>query len=773
MVNQIYNGSYKPPNHMLPDSEKARSEWYIPTFNYYAARCVNSTSNIRSIMERSDQLYNNIITEQLIRETLSIINNTSTVTNIRERFRISNLISTTVEKLLGDYDRIPYNVAIKSNSGIVNKDKLFMRMYNYFNTYINNIFSKQMEELMAGGSPSEVEFVPTQLDIKNATKQAIAEISYEEEHILAAYLNSVKSDIDFSNLKRQLFVDWIVFHQWYVLLDNNKEQLVAERLNPLQSYPLLSNKEDVSDMQAFLYIDYYDYEDAINKFKNYSKQAVKILNFIEENKTNTTNMYLWNPRVTHSNAEQDILFNKPEYVGKNIRVSHLLYKSKEVIRYIRQHNQFGIETLIEWSPTVEGEIIDLPKDSVLEQYLIESNGRKFYTEPVLILSAPTAKNDELGVRLPVTGRFSNIQNKYNTIVYKLMPYAVEYELYNILIKQAFMKFKGSLKILPKQLYADDKDLTMEKKIVLAELNNLMLYDSDIVDVSIIQQGIRVIGDNDIVNHISSLVQRREQIKMDGLETLHLTGSRVTGQSPYQSAAAAKLESEQAIAGSHKLFKDFDESLVNMLELGVEMSKYIYYGRRHLELEESDAGAMDNLLTLRDYGLVLTDAITEMNKLQHLKDYAFGMAQNGNARLGFSAIINEDTQSIRRDIESTIEQQEQQAQQSQAITQQLERDKLEWDKQKFQMEMEVKLEIARLQYDSELKRAELDGQTRATIQEQKTMSDKEISRNKQANQPQPINPNVLGQVGKSYADDKPAVENRQQLELLKTMLNNKK
>jgi hypothetical protein len=748
------------PDHLALDVVKQTEGWYIPTFNYYRGACLSSTSNVRSDMRESDALYNGFITQEQIDDILSEVNNKRIKVQLRKKFRKSNLLITCFEKLLGDYDKIPYNVLLKANN-TVNLDKLYIAL----NAQVYDYVVRQVEELRSS-TDAELPAESIKLDIAALRAKAIDQLKGEEEAILSTYLDTVKDDVDFANLKRSLFIDWLKYKQWYCRITNNGERLIAQRLDPLQSYPLLNSDEDISTMPAFLYIDTYNYDDAYNKFMESGyPDVIDFLNRHKQNASVGLQIHAFTSIDTGVIGD-DHLHQKPQHNAKAITVEYLQYKTKRVKQYVRSVNQFGVANYVEYVPTDtyhNSDVISVPSDIVVEQYRIECMGSFHYTKPVELIEAPVDSNGLFRSRLTISGKFDTIHDRYQTLTSRVIKHVIMYELYDILINNAFARFKGTVRIMPSTLYSDDTDLTKLQKLQLQDVNNELFYDPNKVDPQLIQYGIKVIGDNDVVNYITTLINKRDEAKREVNDALHLLGPRGGDQSQYQSNAAARTQYEQQLVGSTKLFKDFDESLVNLLDLCLEISKYVYFGRSSMESVFTD-GYYTKVLASKAYGLVLTDSIEEMQRLQSIKEYSFSMAQNGNAELAFIGITSNNSKEIRDRITDTLRKQQEQLQLQEQQRIEWERQKLELELQDNERERQVKLQIAQMQAQAITTSASVRAQAEVDTNADTNIMRERIERNRATSS----NINSNEQVGLSYADDKPAVDRRLNMELLKLL-----
>ena len=690
-------------------SKKQSEGWYMPNIHYYIgmATSLNNKNNTKENLDSA----NGIIDTKTYNYVLNPIQfDGDAVKKLPGEIRDVDFINPIREKNIGEYLELPHNYTVKvddpNTSLLRNKQVaeelmpvLQQAVINLINNEQNNpnglqqqLNNQQQQPQQQGQQGQEQQ--PQQPQQQQQSQMPISGVpSTDIKDIKALIKETTDNWFDSRADRANNLVQWIcdnndsenkrltLFNYWWsteecyihTYIDNN--EVLYEIINPLEGYTIDNSYEFVDDHEAFVIMRHISINSIYERYED--DLSNKDIEYLTEllNRTDagglcnvTAQVYsdIYGRKVF--DTDNNAVPGSTNYnISRNglIREVILYFKTSTQRRILYKYNQLGniVSEVIQDKDFIFDESqghINIEKEWITEtwkQVLLGQDYMGIYLKPEPI---PVQIYDATGHnKLPIVGKKGLINGVYiNPIPHRIAPNLALYRIVTLQIERQFAKYKGSMEIIPKSmLLGDNGDIKGNMFYRIAD--GTIIYDDQIVDFNTVAQGYRIVGNDAVTNYIKSLIEFRDTLKSEAWDMANMNESRY-GNAP---ASATVTNNNQNIfrakLGSVLMITTFNSILLKLYRQLIEYSKVAYAngisGAVHNDAENKityfniDSGE----LTENNYGIFMSNAVLDLNKLEEYKKLAFSASQNGDFDIAMEAIDSNNVSRIRKHVKELV------------------------------------------------------------------------------------------------------------------------
>lgn len=732
-TNNGYNGAYQSfpfPNQRVSDKEKDKPEWYAACCDWIIAQ----GQNIRD-SDELDRKYNILkgeIPDDFYRKTLNPYNSTNKkYTRFPATMRNYDMIKGIVRRYVSEYIKNPHdfivsacnpevvlarNVKLQQELAMVVEQKLAAKITESYNQYLNE-----------GGDPQQFnhgEAINIEQFIQDFNEKFVDDVSAQGQDIL----NVIQRMTDDALLYARVYFDFVTFGEAYTFTDVVGNKLIKRNVAPRDAFPIPNDNMFAEDFDMFAERMKMTHQQIIDNYDEYldNKQREFLNTYYAKNSISTPTANFFDtyqdyfPDVCNKFSNEDrAFFKKQPIMMRDVNndlydVWHVVWrgeKRKAVVTYV---NDINIVT-----QRIENDDykLDIENGEIKIEY--------FYEPQVYESIRIGTRNDAIypyGARaiafnregklpynglcelLPGFGKFS--------IIDEVIPYQVFYNIVAYHREMIIAKNKLSVLMIAKSLLGKVPEDTIYKMLA-----DGVLYVDDSDDQGMLKaQQVRMLNATS-GEYISQLTALLASIEESAKNQVDMTPQR------YGAIAnsAGKGVTEEAIIRGSMGSVVIEWIVDNMRERDyardMDYTKLAWVDGLNTTLKDSDDSLKYISLDIdkhlySDYLVYAKNSAKEMDKLEQLKNYAFSAAQNGQDEIAIAAIMGDNVASIKKLITQFKEVERQHESDMQAMEQQTEQARQEFELQKIaakgeqdrltkELESYLDQEIALIQADANL------------------------------------------------------------------------
>jgi len=693
-------------------AKKQSEGWYMPNIHYYIgmATALNNKNNTQENLNAA----NGIIDTTTYNYVLNPIQfDGNILRKLPGEIRDVDFINPIREKNIGEYLELPHNYTVKvddpNTSLLRNKQVadeltpiLQQAVINLINNeknnpnglqqQLNNQQNQQEQQQnqqdisQQNQQPQQNQQVESQIpisgvpsadikDIKAVIKEATDNWFDSRAERVSNLIQWICDNNDSENKRLTLFNYWWSTEECYIRTYINNNEVLYEIISPLEGYPIDNSYEFVDDHEAFVIMRYISINTIYERYEDkLSKADIEYLKELQ-NRTNSTGLCtitaqlvtdIYGRKVFDENNNA-VPGNTSYNISKNgmIREVILYFKTSTKRRILYKYNQLG--TVVSEVIQDKNFVFDTSKGHISienewitetwEQVLLGEYYIGIYLKPEPI---PVQIYDANGHnKLPIIGKKGLINGVYiNPIPHRIAPNLALYRIITLQIERQFAKYKGSMELIPKSmLLGDNGDIKGNMFYRIAD--GTIIYDDQAVDFNTAAQGYRIVGNDAATNYIKALIDFRDMIKAEAWDMANMNESRY-GNAP---ASATVTNNNQNIfrakLGSVLMITTFNSILLRLYRQLVEYAKVAYVNgvsgaiRDDAENKITYFNIDSGELTENNYGIFMSNAVLDLNKLEEYKKLAFSASQNGDFDIAMEAIDSDNISRIRKHIKELV------------------------------------------------------------------------------------------------------------------------
>ena len=718
-------GTHKIPQQRISRAKKTK-KWAEECVEAYIDMSKFGMSERRSTLKSLYEYYNGNINDEDYKYVLKPYGKTRS--NFPSKMRNYPIIKPVIDLLLGEKSKRPlnYSVIVTNADAVTRKEEakkqaLFTQVQKMF----LNELSKNTELVEAPEEvplPEEImeQFERTYVDNRAIKGQAALNYIMQREEIYDKFQKG--------------FFHYLVTGEVYSHKGVRNAEPFYEILNPLDiDYDKDPDIEFVEDGDWAIVRKFVHASSAVDMFSPFLTPA-QVLQ-LEDPKQQSTESYLLY-RAEATGAEDNIFRNRlvevvTVYWKSRKRIGFLTYKDRNtgVIEEMQVEDGFRIPPdLKEQGAKIKYEWIN----EVWEGTRIDGD---FYIKMNPVSNQRTSLDNPSLCKLPVNGRkYSDINADNISIVSLGVPFQLNYNIFKYRMELAIARSKDiiaqfDINMIPKKW-------DMDKFMYFVEGTGIAWVDYNKEGIqlspqhqSVLDMSIKTI--DQYLNLLESIMQEWEKISGVNRQRQGAVG-------PYEGKATSQQAIVQSSHITEDIFRKFSRFEQRELQGLIDYSKEAWlsgkkgmYVMPDMTTEMIDIDSMQHMET--EYGIFVSDAGRDQDKLEQAKALSQSMIQNG---VPASAVLDlfdtENYAGIKDKIERAekaqkeLEQQQQQAQQAAQVEQQktqqmqIQQDALEKEKDRqLQIELalikaeatdsqdKLNIDLAKMQQNFELKQRELD------------------------------------------------------------------
>jgi len=543
-----------------------------------------------------------------------------------------------------------------------------------FNTHAGTLIGKKIQAKLAktinemnkeqGVDSSEIPYSENDAEMNIEAELEKFKLHWKDNRAIidANILEFIKATTDDAILDMQIYLDWIIYGQYFIDRYIEFDDLKKEIVHPQNAYPVYTNSFYVDDFDGFVISYKYTLSEVITKFrkklKKTDKDYIKKLkdNYYKSGSRNVDTKLL----KTHFGAELSGIENFETTildVAGNIDCHKLYFKAFKEIKLLTYLDVFGEEQITEVESDYElnEEFGDIKIENeyiprVYVMYRFGDDKAGIYTDPEELEVQRNSLNNPAECKIPVTGKIRIAPGLPNhSIPLTLEPYQ---KLINILYlsrERAIAKNHGKIGFFPKGLFGAD-DVEQDEQMYYMTAMGFAFPDESIPNASVALNGLKQIdlSDQGYIDSLSRLIVETKELANDLVDM-----NRQRAGDTY--ASDGKYTTQQAIIrsslGSAIINETFNVSKCKDYEADIDFAKvawkegkrgrYIGSDRRNKFFEVNPVDVSE-----RFFGIVVDNSLKNNENIDKLQDIAMGAAQNGEFDIAVEAIETENISKLK-------------------------------------------------------------------------------------------------------------------------------
>lgn len=663
------------PLQLLKTTEKTddwyrqNADWFISRSNFSFGSGANKRKDLRVFYE----VYNN----QFPLDWFKTVTDPLTAKKPQHKsfpakIRPVTILRTNLDLLMGEYPRRPfvYNVENMGDQGYNSyTDALIDKIHKNLGQHFiqgalqaakdggQQLTPEQLQQLEQ--NPPLPEQVAT--DFKMSWKDALAVKGQK-------WLKRNIRDKEVRRKFSKMFKDWLIAGEVFSYKGIKNEDLVYERISPLQiCYDKTADSDYIEDGEWVVCRRLWTISDVVERFwKSMTK---------EEHETLESRAWYATPTAFFDHLKG--LYTDTEQSNK-IPVYHIQWKGRKCVKILTHFDeetfQF-IETEVDEDYVADAsrgeKVVEKWGNQVEEIWRV---GSDMYFEQGPSQLQRSEINNCAACKLSYNGRrFSDLHADNISLLEIGLPFQILYIIVNYILEKTIAKSKGKILLIDQNAIPDDDDWDDEKFFYYSEALGYMLLNRNQIGVDKSWNQYQVI-DMTLFENIKQLIELKESIKQEWDDTVGISrqrkgetyssdGQGVNERAVFQSTVIT----DQVFVG----FEEFTErELQGFLDLGKYLTargdKSVYndddFGTQVMQIEPGDFQS-------GDLGVFVERSADQMQKLKEMKQYAQAMLQNGGKISTVLEMVDSENLAELKAKLKRIEEIEQQISQQQAESEQ--------------------------------------------------------------------------------------------------------
>jgi hypothetical protein len=715
----MYLGSNKIPQQKLSLKKKDK-KWREACVEAYIDLSTAGYSERRDWLKSLYDYYNGVIDQTDYRYVLKPYGKTRD--NFPSKMRNYPIIKPIIDLLLGEKSKRPlnYTVTVQNSDAITIKEqaKMDLMLKNFQQQFVNQMNATGEDT----GVPSQEVELPQHIS-------KMFESTYNDQRAIKGQqaINYIMQSQEINDKFQKAWFHFLISGEVYTHRGVRSNEPYYEVLNPLDvDYDMDPDLDFVEDGDWALVKKFVHASTIIDHYRDYLDDS-QILR-LENPENASMDSYL-----TVSSRADD----REMYRERLIEVVNVYWKSRKQLGFMRYEDPDTGE--IEEIEVQEG--FKLPKElkesgaelefewinQVWEGTRIDGN---IYVNMQPVENQRTSMDNPSKCKLPINGRkYSDLNSKNISLVSLGIPYQLNYNIYKYRLELSIAKSKDiiaqfDINMIPKK-WDMDKFMYYVEGTGIAWVD----YNKEGIQLSPQHQSVLDMSIKTIEQYIGlleSIMQEWEKISGVNRQRQGMVGS-------YEGKATSQQAIVQSSHITEDLFRKFSRLEQRDLQAMLDYSKEAWLaGKKGMYTmsdgtpEFFDLESLDHMES--EYGIFLSDAGKDQDKLDTLKQLAQSMVQNGVPASTIAEMVDADSfsqikekikgaEAQQQQLQQSQQEAEQQAQQQQA---QLKAQELENDNMNNEKDRQTKIRVAEIAAESRMAGDQLNMQ--------KSMSDSALKGN---------------------------------------------
>ena len=687
-------GQAKIPRQRVPKSQKSK-KWREECVEAYINLSKFGVSERRSYLKSLYDYYNGVIDEQDYRYVLKPYGKSRK--NFPSKLRNYPIIKPIIDLLLGEKAKRPLNYTVT----VRNADAISMKESEKNKRMLGVVSSMFMQQMQQGGSPQQQQEQAPQPPEEIAKE---FERSYVDRRAIKgqAAINYIMQDQEMYDKFQKGFFHYLVTGEVYSHKGVVRNEPFYNILNPLDiDYDKDPDLEFVEDGDWAMVRKYAHASTVIDIFGEYLTDE-QILELENPQQASADSYLLYRSEATGS--DENMYRNRlveciTVYWKGRKRIGFLSYMNpqtgqmeedtvEEGFRLPREMKEMGAKIRYEWVNEVwEGTRID---------------GR-FFININPLSNQRTSLDNPSRCKLPVNGRkYSDVNSDNISLVSLGIPFQLNYNIFKYRMELAIARSKDiiaqfDINMIPKKW-------DMDKFMYFVEGTGIAWVDYNKEGIQLSPQHQSVLDMS--IKTIAQYLQLLESIQLEWEKISGVNRQRQGGIGPYEGKAASQQAIVQSSHITEDLFRKFSRFEQRELQGLLDYSKEAWIkGKKGMFVMPDNTVEMLDIDSLQhmesEYGVFVSDAGRDQDKLEQAKALSQSMIQNGTPASVVLDLFDTDNftgikEKIREAEAAQKElQQAQQAaqQQQQQMQQQMQQQKLQADAIEKDKDRQVEIEKA--------------------------------------------------------------------------------
>ena len=732
MATEILGGFNTFPVQRCSAAEKAKPSWYANSIDYVIAAGIGA--NDRNDTDLKLSILRGDIPNEFYKKTINPYNaSKEKYTRFPATMRNFDIMSDIIRRYVSEYYKGIHEFTVGANNPevVLEKNaKLKQEVSRLCEQAFMEEFQRNLQQLVqdaeANGQPAESvnpQDAMPDMDafVENFNKNYVDDRSKQGQDVLDYIRSATKDTI----LYLSAMFNWCALGECYTYSDVRGDKIVKECVPVNEAYPVPNANYLVEDFDMFARKMMMSYQQIIDTFDDVldEKDRKYLEDFYAQSKNATSAPILLRydqfferyPDYCEkfTKEERELFRKEPIRIHDNnpglYEVWHVVWRG-EARRGILTHiNEIGLEEQM----TVEEDYVFNPEagdiniewkyePQVYEGYRI--GGRNYGIYPIKARPIAYQRNGKLpynGIMevLPLMGKFS--------IIKLITPFQIMRNIFIYHREMVIAKLKLAILLMPQSLIESD---TEDKIYKMAADGVLIVDDEDDTSGTKMQQ-VRFLQ-SQMGDYITQLTNLIESIKMEAREMVDMNMQRYGDIAQSSGVGTTQEAISRSSMGSVIIFQMFDEMRRADYDRDIDFGKLAFIdglqttfiddqrNRRTLSLDV-------NSFINSDYSTTVRNEQKELDKLQHLKDWAFSAAQNGDLEAAIAAITGDNVAAIKNNIEKFMEIKRQHEEAMQQMEQQLKQEEIQAKIQEIQAQGEVDARLMELKYAYEMQLKYID------------------------------------------------------------------
>ncbi len=654
------------PKQRVSISEKMKRASYQSNIHYYIG--IATSTNNKKDTENNILAANGVIPTETYDYVLSALTGgNGTKNNLPGVIRNTDFITPIKEKNIGEFVELPSDFTVKVTDPDINILKN-QEIGEIIRPHIEQAIINKINEQQDTGVPSA-----ENVDIKKLSEDTLSKwIDTRADNVLKL-VKSILYDNDFESKKLELYNNWWGTEEAYGVVETQNGAIFIDTISPLEGFPINNGYEFVEDQEAFMKIgkltmdrieEYYgddlttndrEYLDTLlnkNSDLGYSCTASVYEDIYGRKAFDDTGREYMPGDVLAFSSSRDVseyvLYYRTEVERKilfyNNELGEMQHRVVEEDDFVFDEQQGHLAIEKEWI------------SEVWKQVLLGEEYVGVYLKPTPL---SVQLYDERGHnKLPVFGKKGILNgNVINPIPKRIVPSAALHRVITLQIERQIAKFKGTVEVIPQSMLQADAEGNSKAAMFYRLADNTIIFDDTKVDFNT-ANGYRLVGNDTASNFIKTLIDYRSTIKAEAWDMANMNDGRY-GSAPASSTVTNNQQNIfNAKLGSVLSITMFNNMLVRLYTSIVNYCEYVYpNGVKGNSFNKDGDVAYFNidsgLFTANKFGIHMSNAVIDHQKLKEWKDFAFAAGQHGEFELATAAIDGESVSGIRKKVDEYV------------------------------------------------------------------------------------------------------------------------
>lgn len=715
-VRKLYSGG-KP---MLKVSYSAKSkndfahtkdliDYYVSS-TWFNSQALLSHDSPRNLHELYDA-YNNNLSESYFNYVTNPLNSKRKEhSNFPARIRPYSIIRPSLDLIFGEFDKRPFNYTVLANNADA-KNRMEETVYKSILKIVEQMFVNELNNQNVNTQ------VPSQETQQPAEAQAKIKSNYKDTRaeMGQAALQRVEQDCNINLQWQRMFKDWGIAGESYSLKQVRKGSLEYERISPLDiDYEKSPDTIFIEDANWVVRRRYMSAMDIVSMF--YDELTDKDIDELEDNEGGGVfGGGHFRSLFTNQNSE----YSEQDLMRSKFPVFHVTWKYYTKIGILNYEDEYGQPQQLEvpeWYKSKSNEKIEwIYTPEFWEAYRVDVGSDAKYLGIGPIANQRSAMGNFGICKGSYNGiRFSDTHSENVSLVSLGLPYEIFYRILHYRLEHTIAKSKGKIALIDKNAIPKDKGWDEEKFFYYAESMGFGLLNRNQIGADKSWNQYQVL-DMGLYEHINNMISVMEFIKEEWNETIGITPQRRGQISANETATGVNAATYHSAIISERFFTIFDEFRRKELQGLLDLTKYTdlvgekaIYHMDDIRQAFIDIDPVDYMNS--EFGIYVSNSSQDIKELESLQSILPQMASQGNNKSEIIAMIQARNVSKLKAIMADMEEKEMKAaQQSEEKANEIEKRKLEIQKEFRAMEFQFDEALQNSKYNREDELAHIKGQ----------------------------------------------------------------